>query len=271
MPFTQVGSLSIHYQTAGEGVPLILLHGLGNNSQSWSRQYAGLQDCVQVIGWDTPGYGQSSDPDPEFRTFGELADLLKGFLDSLGLDKVYLLGHSMGSTTAMEFAAKYPHYLKGLILAASTRGGATNPETNEKKLKGRLNNIENLPPEELAELRTPAMFSPYAAPELIAEGKRIMSQVRLAGYRSVAFSLFHADQTPLLASIQVPTLLICGEDDGVTPVPESEIVHQGIKGSTLKLIPKAGHLCYMEQPEQFNALVRSFVEEREAAAKKGEA
>ncbi|CFJ38550.1 Putative hydrolase%2C alpha/beta fold [Mycobacterium tuberculosis] len=156
-------------------------------------------------------------------------------------------------------------------MAASTRGGAANPETNEKKLKGRLNNIENLPPEELAELRTPAMFSPYAAPELIAEGKRIMSQVRLAGYRSVAYSLFHADQTPLLASIQVPTLLICGEDDGVTPVPESEIVHQGIKGSTLKLIPRAGHLCYMEQPEQFNALVRSFVEEREAAAKKGEA
>ncbi|WP_421617553.1 alpha/beta fold hydrolase [Brevibacillus sp. TJ4] len=271
MSVVQVGSLSIHYQSAGTGAPLVLLHGLGNNSQSWSRQYAGLQEHVHVIGWDTPGYGKSSDPEPEFRTFGELAEILKGFLDELGLGPVYLLGHSMGSTLAMEFAAKYPEYLKGLILAASTRGGATNPETNEKKLKNRLHNIENLPAQELAELRTPAMFSPYASPELIAEGKAIMSQVRLAGYRSVAYSLFHADQTRFLAAIKVPTLLLCGEDDSVTPVAESKQVAQGIAGSTLKLIPRAGHLCYMEQPEMFNEFVRTFVQEREAAAKKGDA
>lgn len=271
MSVTQVGSLTIHYRSAGEGIPLVLLHGLGNNSQSWARQYAGLQNEFRVIGWDTPGYGQSSDPDPEFRTFGELAEILKGFLDSLGLEQVYLLGHSMGSTLAMEFASKYPQYLKALILAASTRGGRVNPDTNEQKLKNRLHNIENLPPEELAELRTPAMFSPHAAPELVAEGKRIMSQVRLAGYRSVAYSLFNADQTPLLASIQMPTLLICGEDDKVTPVPESQVVHQGIAGSTLELVPRAGHLVYMEQPETFNSLVRSFILEREQAAQKGEA
>lgn len=271
MSVVQVGSLRIHYQSAGEGVPLVLLHGLGNNSQSWSRQYAGLKEHFHVIGWDTPGYGKSSDPDPEFRTFGELAEVLKGFLDALNLGPVYLLGHSMGSTLAMEFAAKYPEYLKALILAASTRGGAAHPESNEKKLKNRLNNIENLPPQELAELRTPAMFSPYASEELIAEAKGIMSQVRLAGYRSVAYSLYNADQTPLLASIKVPTMLICGEDDGVTPVAESKEVEQRIAGAALNLIPKAGHLCYMEQPHMFNDLVRTFIEEREAAAKKGEA
>lgn len=270
MSFVQVGPLTIHYQAAGEGVPLVLLHGLGNNSQSWSRQYAGLKQHVRVIGWDTPGYGKSSDPEPEFRTFGELAEILKGFLDALALGPVYLLGHSMGSTLAMEFAAKYPEYLKALILAASTRGGAANPETNEQKLKNRLHNIEHLTPQELAERRTPALFSPYAAEELIAEAKGIMSQVRLAGYRSVAYSLYHADQTPLLSAIKLPTLLICGEDDGVTPVAESKIVEQGIAGSTLKLIPRAGHLCYMEQPDMFNELVRSFIEERESIAKRGE-
>ncbi|WNC13731.1 alpha/beta hydrolase [Brevibacillus brevis] len=259
MPFTQVGSLRIHYRTAGEGMPLFLLHGLGNNSQSWSRQLAGLQDHFQVIAWDTPGYGDSSDPDPEFRTFGELAELLKGFIDSLGFRKIFLLGHSMGSTLAMEFCAKYPEYVEALILAASTRGGRTNPETNERKLKNRLHNVENLPPQELAELRTPDMFSPYAAPEIIAEAKRIMSMVRPPGYRSVAYSLYHADQTELLGSIKLPTMLICGEDDKVTPVPESRIVAEKIEGATLHLIPRAGHVCYIEQPEEFNRLVLSFL------------
>ncbi|KQL47204.1 hypothetical protein AN963_13060 [Brevibacillus choshinensis] len=260
MPYTQVGSLSIHYRTAGEGAPLILLHGLGNNSQSWSRQLAGLQDHFQVIAWDTPGYGDSSDPDPEFRTFGELADILKGFIDSLGFKKVFLLGHSMGSTLAMDFCSKYPEYVEALILAASTRGGRTNPETNERKLKNRLHNVENLPPQELAELRTPDMFSPYAPPEAIAEAKRIMSMVRPPGYRSVAYSLYHADQTEKLSSITMPTMLICGEDDKVTPVAESRIVEQGIAGSSLELIARAGHLCYIEQPEEFNRLVLTFLQ-----------
>jgi len=267
MPYTQVGPLLLHYRTAGEGFPLLLLHGLGSNSQSWSRQLAGLQDHFQVIAWDAPGYGDSSDPDPEFRTFGELAELLKGFIDSLGFSGIYLLGHSMGSTLAIEFCSKYPQYVKALILAASTRGGRTNPETNERKLKNRLYNVENLPPQELAKLRTPAMFSPYAAPEAIAEAQRIMSMVRPPGYRSVAYSLYHADQTERLASIKMPTLLICGEDDTVTPPAESRIVEQRIAGSSLKLIPRAGHLCYIEQPEAFNQLVRSFLQTGE----KGEA
>ncbi|MFD2368677.1 alpha/beta fold hydrolase [Brevibacillus sp. GCM10020057] len=260
MPYTQAGSLSIHYRTQGVGTPLILLHGLGNNSQSWSRQLAGLQDQFQVIAWDAPGYGDSSDPDPEFRTFGELADILEDFIDSLGFEKIFLLGHSMGSTTAMEFCAKYPERVQALILAASTRGGRTNPETNERKLKDRLHNVENLSPQELAELRIPAMFSPYAAPEAIAEAKRIMAMVRPPGYRSVAYSLYNADTTGLLPSLKMPTLLICGEDDKVTPVAESRIVEQGIAGSTLKLIARAGHLCYIEQPEEFNSLVRSFLQ-----------
>lgn len=259
MPYTQVGNLSIHYRTAGEGAPLILLHGLGNNSQSWSRQLEGLQEHFQVIAWDTPGYGDSSDPDPEFRTFGELADILKGFIDSLGFKKIFLLGHSMGSTTAMEFCAKYPDSVEALILAASTRGGRTNPETNERKLQNRIHNVETSP-EKLAELRTPDMFSPYAKPEMIAEAKRIMAMVRPPGYRSVAYSLYNADQTELLSSIKMPTMLICGKDDKVTPVAESRIVEEKIAGSTLKLIPQAGHLCYFEQPEEFNRLVLSFLQ-----------
>ncbi|MGG1664030.1 alpha/beta fold hydrolase [Brevibacillus sp. NRS-1366] len=270
MATTQVGSLTIHYQTAGEGIPLILLHGLGNNSGSWSRQLAGLQNQFQVIAWDTPGYGESSDPEPEFRTFRELAVILRDFLDALGFQKIYLLGHSMGSTLAMQFCSMYPEYVEALILAASTRGGLANPESNERKLKNRLHNIENLSPEELAERRTPDMFSKFASGEAITEAMRIMSKVRPAGYRSVAYSLYHADQTSLLSSIQMPTLLICGEDDTVTPVAESRMVEQRILGSRLELIAQAGHLCYIEKPEEFNALVRSFLQSVSQKVNEGE-
>jgi pimeloyl-ACP methyl ester carboxylesterase len=258
VPYAQVGSLTIHYQTAGSGTPLVLLHGLGSSSRSWRQQLDGLKEHYQVIAWDAPGYGKSSDPDPEFRTFAELADMLKGFLDSLGFRRIFLLGHSMGSTLAIQFCTMYPQYVEALILASSTRGGKAHPETNERKLKNRLHMIENLPPTELARQRTPQMLSPFASAELRHEVESIMAEVRPAGYRSVAYSLYHADQTPLLSAITVPTLVICGEEDVITPVAESRIVREGIAGAELVLIPRAGHLCYLEQPQLFNTHVHTF-------------
>ncbi|MFM1653158.1 alpha/beta fold hydrolase [Brevibacillus sp. B_LB10_24] len=260
MPFLQTGSLTIHYETAGNGMPLILLHGLGNNSRSWKHQLSGLQEHFQVIAWDTPGYGKSSDPDPEFRTFRELADILKAFLDGLGLQKIHLLGHSMGSALALQFCSMYPEYVEALILAATTLGGRTHPKTNEEKLQNRLRMIEQETPAELARKRVPQTLSPYASDEVRQYAESIMAQVRASGYRSVSYALYHADQTPLLADIKVPTLVICGEDDIITPVKESVTVQQGIKDSKLVLIPQAGHVCYLEQPEAFNTHVRTFLQ-----------
>lgn len=260
MPFVQVNDLSIYYERKGIGKPLIILHGLGNNSQSWKKQLEGLKSKFTVIAWDAPGYGRSSDPKEEYKDFSQFADVLDGFIEQLGYQSVNLLGHSMGSAIAINYCSRYPQKVDSLIIADATRGAAGySNEENERKLRNRLNNIETLKPEEIAKLRVKELLAPNPDAEVKAEAERIMSQIRPMGYRSVAYSLFHLDNMNSLSSIKIPTLIICGELDKATPVSESQIFHEHLPNSQLVVIPKTGHLCYQEDPATFNSSITEFL------------
>ncbi|MEH7114184.1 alpha/beta hydrolase [Neobacillus niacini] len=260
MPFITVQDLLIHYQIEGSGKPIIILHGMGNNSQSWKKQLAGLSESYTVIAWDAPGYGKSSDPKEEFTNFSQFADILKGFIEKLNYHSVTLLGHSMGSAIALDFCYRFPEMVDRLIISDATRGSAAlSEEENKKKLKARLTNIDTLEPREIASQRVKELLSPNPDPEVKKEAERIMAQVRPMGYRSVAYSLFNLNQMNLLSSITVPTLVICGEYDKVTPVNESKVFHSEIKNSELVIIPGTGHLCYQEDPNSFNGIVLNFL------------
>lgn len=260
MAFAQVGDITIHYEIEGEGPPFIILHGMGNNSQSWKKQLKGLSKEYTVIAWDAPGYGKSSDPKEELKEFRQFADILKGFIEKLNYQSVTLLGHSMGSAIALDFSSRFPEMVDALIISDATRGSAAlSNEENERKLKSRLTNIETMEPKKLAELRVKDLLSPNPDPEIKKEAEIIYSQVRSMGFRSVAYSLYHLNQMDILSGIMVPVLVICGELDKVTPVSESQIFHESINNSTFVIIPGAGHLCYQEEPEHFNAIVRDFL------------
>lgn len=260
MPFLQVEDLQIHYEIEGKGAPLIILHGMGNNSQSWKKQLQGLSKQFTVIAWDAPGYGESSDPQVELKEFTQFADVLKGFIEKLNYESVTLLGHSMGSAIALDFCYRFPEMVDALIISDATRGAAAlTKEENERKLNNRLNNIETLDPKKLAKLRVKELLSPNPDPEIEKEAERIYSQIRPMGFRSVAYSLFSLNQMDILSSIHVPTLVICGELDRVTPVNESQIFHEAIKDSTFVTIPGTGHLCYQEDPTSFNSIILNFL------------
>lgn len=261
MPFVQVNDLAIHYEVKGEGNPLIILHGMGNNSQSWKKQLEGLSKRHTVIAWDAPGYGKSDDPEKELKEFSQFADVLKGFIESLNYESVTLLGHSMGSAIALNFCYRFPQMVDALIIADATRGSVGgSEEENKEKLANRINNIEKLDPKEIAKQRAKVLLAPNPKPEVQKEAERIMSQVRPMGYRSVAYSLYHLDNLEFLSSISVPTYIICGELDQVTPVSESQFFHDHLPNSSFTIIPKTGHLCYQEDPESFNAAVLQFLD-----------
>lgn len=260
MRFVQAGDYRIHYRQSGTGEPLVCLHGMSNNSWSWSNQLQGLSEEFTVIAWDAPGYGLSSDPSEPFRHFRQFAEVLNGFLEALGIESCFLLGHSMGAAVAVEFYSLNPGMVKSLILADATRGAAAlSREENDRRLKERLHNIETMDPRDIAEKRVGALLSPHAPQAVIANAKSIMSQVRPMGYKSVAYSLHSADQMTLYSRIAAPALVICGELDRVTPASESAIIHEQIKGSLFRMIPRTGHLCYQEDPDTFNLLVREFL------------
>lgn len=249
MPDCAVAGGIIHYETAGAGPPLVLLHGIGSNSRSWHRQLADLSSNFKVVAWDAPGYGRSSDPEGK-PAMAYYAHRLSGLLDELGLDRVHLLGHSAGGVIAQEFYRLYPERVSKLILSDTTFLGS------KDKLEERLWMIRTMTPRALAIERAPKLLSQSVPEDLLEETISIMSEVRQVGYEFAAVALAMCDTREVLRNLRVPTRLIWGGEDQITPmwreVPD---------GARLAVIPFAGHLCYAEQPELFNTIVRGFLRE----------
>ncbi|WP_240377005.1 alpha/beta fold hydrolase [Bacillus piscicola] len=263
MPYVQLEFGKIHYRMKGNGPVLFILHGLGNNAQSWDNQLEELSKSFRVIAWDAPGYGKSSDPHPDFETFQEFSDVLNKVLEKLKIKSVFLLGHSMGAAIAIDFAYRFAEKVDKLVLSDPPRGAAVVTESkNKAKLNNRIYAIDVEGPEALAKKRTRNLFSSYASEELIERAEQIMSQVRGPGYRSVSYSLYNLDQTMIFNKISAPTLVICGELDNITPPEDSKFIHDRLQDSTLQLIPRTGHLCYMEDPDSFNGIVEDFLIEK---------
>jgi len=247
VPRATVDGAAIHYEIAGEGFPLVLLHGIGSNSRSWRRQLAALSNEFKVIAWDAPGYGQSSDPVGK-PSMGFYADRLRGFLDGLGLTRLFLLGHSTGAMIAQEFYRAHASYVRALILADTKYLGSGS------NLEERLRMIRTMTPAQLAAGRAPKLFTASAPEAVVREGISIMSEVRPLGYEFAARALAEADTRSVLGDLRVPTLLIWGAEDEITPLWDEVPA-----GARLEVIPNAGHLCYAEQPERFNTVVRDFL------------
>jgi pimeloyl-ACP methyl ester carboxylesterase len=228
----------------------VLLHGIGSNSKSWRRQLAGLKEHFGMMAWDAPGYGGSSDPPapPAKPSMHFYAESLRALLDSLKLDHVFLLGHSMGGIVAQEFYRAYPDYVRALILAD------TRCEPTLAGFEDRLRSIRSMTPAQLAAERAPALLSSNASPDLVREVVSIMSEVRPPGYEYAATAMAESDTRGVVNHVAVPLLLIWGTEDKITPVWEELPAR-----AQSALIPNAGHLCYSEQPERFNEIVTKFL------------
>ena len=259
MPTLAVRGGSLHYERQGSGPLLLAMHGIGGNARSWRHQLAGLADAYTVVAWDARGYGGSSDPDRAF-TIDDYADDVAALLDGLGAPRAHLLGISWGGVIALAAYRRHPARVETLLLADTYRGGGTlPPDERDRRLAARLAVTDGLSPVQLARERAPALFAPGADPSLIAEAESIMAEVHPAGYRQAAIALAHADETDTLPRIAVPTLVLCGEQDGVLPLPESEHLARAIPGARLVVIPRAGHASNQEQPKTFNAAVHAFL------------
>jgi pimeloyl-ACP methyl ester carboxylesterase len=265
MPEAAVRGGRIHYQREGSGPLLLALHGIGGNSRSWRHQLEGLADDFTVVAWDARGYGGSSDPDRDF-TIGDYADDVAALLDHLEAPRAHLLGISWGGVIALAAYRRHPARIETLLLADTYRGGGTLPEPERSsRLARRLEATERLTPAQLARERTPALFTADADAATLAETESILAEIHPAGYRQAAIALAHADESAVLSRIAVPTLVLCGDQDGVLSLPESETLAREIPGAQLVVIERAGHASNQEQPAAFNAAVRAFLRAPRAA------
>jgi pimeloyl-ACP methyl ester carboxylesterase len=257
--FENLDGIRIAYRRAGSGPVLLLLHGIGGDADQWRGQLEGLADEFTVIAWDTPGYGDSDDPDGDWR-MADYAERLAEFLDRLTPDPVHILGQSWGGVLAQEFYREHSDRVRSLILSDTFPGDAARPEAERNaSLQGRLNALATMTPAEMARARLP-MLVPGGTPDAIKqEIEAMLAAIHPAGYRQAAIALHHSDERDVLPSITVPVLVIAGEHDRVVPMALSRQLVDGISGAQLEIIPGAGHLSNQEKPDVYNAIVRGFL------------
>ncbi len=258
----QVNSLSVAYVRAGSGTALVLLHGFTHDSRVWRPQLESLSNEFTVIAWDAPGAGQSSDPSETYE-IDDWADCLAGFLTAVGVESAHLLGVSWGGLLAQEFYRRHAAHVESLVLADTYAGwkGSLPEPIPLQRLAACLRDA-SLPASEFVPRYLPGMLSESAPEEVKAELAMIMADFHPIGFRQMATALAYADTRDLLSTIRVPTLLIWGDADVRSPITVAHQLHDAIRGSTLAVLPGAGHISNLEQPSRFNAEVRHFLRAR---------
>lgn len=250
------------YQDSCAGLTLLLLHGFPLNSNLWEPQMDDLRDVARLIAPDLRGHGLS-DQGNEPYSMQLMAEDCLALLQSVGVQEpVVLCGHSMGGYIAFEFYRRYPEWVAALILV-TTRAAPDSPEARENRDK-MAQRARDHGVAAIADEMGPKMLAPDNAEndhELMAYIRDMIESASLSGITgSLQAMKERPDSRPLLAEIDVPVLIICGEDDQIIPVSDGEEMRDALPNAELVCIPGAGHLPNIEQPLAFNEHVWEFLE-----------
>lgn len=255
-----VRGVGLGYGMDGAGPPVVLLHGFPLNRAMWGPQVEPLRDRFTVITPDFRGFGESDTPDRPLSMDDYAGDVL-ALLDSLGYESVILGGCSMGGYVAFRVVAVAAHRVRALLIADSR----AEPDTEEarQRRQASMAQIDAEGPQRFLGEFIPRL----AGPTTRAQRPGVMAAVReIIGTphpRSLTAALAamagRPDSRPLLPAITVPTLVVVGEEDDVTPLESSEAMVAGLPRARLEVIPAAGHLSNLEAPEAFNRAVREFL------------
>lgn len=254
MPFVGVNGRAIHYALApGRGAasaPAVLfLHGAGGTQENWRFQMRHLGPKWHAVAVDLPGHGDSQGEGscsvPEYRDFA------REFLDALTLSRVVLVGHSMGGGIAQSFALAYPDRLAALVLVGTGARLRVHPDIFAAIHTG---------VKEAARLISGWAFSSAALPATVAQGAEAFARNRAAVLEGDYRACDAFDLTGEIVAIRVPTLVLCGEEDRLTPVKYARFMHQRIPGATLEIVPGAGHMVMLEKPADVNRALIAFLD-----------
>ncbi len=250
--------LTIGYDEAGTGTPLVLLHAFPLDRGMWRPQLAALGEVTRVVALDLPGFGESA---PTPFSIERAADVVAEFLAARDVPKAVVCGLSMGGYVALALARKHPDALAGLVLA-DTRAGVDDRTTKENRTKS-IALVEEKGSVALFETMLPKVMSESALtgkPDLIERLKALAArQPAPSVVAALAALRDRPDANPGLKAITVPTLVLVGEYDAVTPPLSAANLSAQIRRSTLLHIPGAGHLSNVENPDAFNAAVCGFI------------
>jgi len=254
-----IAGRSFGYRDAGSGPALALLHGIGSGSGSWLHQFETLSSEFRLIAWDAPGYGESTALAGEAPTAADYAGALAALLDALSIQRLVLVGHSLGALIAAAFAARHAARLRGLVLMNPATGyGRAEPRVRDEKLRTRLASMDG-GPAGMAAKRAAQLVSASASQEARELVERGMRQLDPAGHAQAARMLANANLLEDAARYAGPALVIGSSGDTVTPEDRCRRAAAAFAGARYLSLAGPGHASYIEAPLLANAAIADFV------------
>jgi len=252
-----LGRIGYMEQGSGDATPIIFLHGVGSDKSVWRPQLNHFGSTRRAVAFDYPGYGESAfDADA---TRDDFAGAVLVGMDALGIERVHICGLSLGGVVAIALHAAAPDRCASLTLADSF---AAHPQ-GEAILERGIAASGDL--RALAEGRVGVLLA-TDDPELRREVIETMAAITPEAYRVGARAVWLADQRERAAVIRVPTLVLCGDEDAITPPVLSEELASLIPGAKLQIIEGASHIANLDKPAEFNAAIDDFLSAVEAEA-----
>lgn len=253
---TERGRLGFLEAGSGEETPIIFLHGVGSDKSVWAPQLDHFGKSRRAVAFDYPGYGESEFVEDASRD--DYAAAILAAMDALAIERAHVCGLSLGGVVAIAMHAEEADRCASLIIADSFAVHPDGRGIHDRSVAA----SQTMSMRELAEARTGLLLGSAATPRLRAEVIDTMGAIDPAAYRLGAAAVWLADQRERAAAIEVPTLILVGEEDAITPRPLSEELNRLIAGSRLERIAGAGHLANAEQPNAFNRAIESFLAEQ---------
>ncbi|UVE19261.1 alpha/beta hydrolase [Pseudomonas sp. LS44] len=260
----EVANLNIHYYEGGptDGETILMLHGFGANKDNWPRFAKYFTKRYHVIAIDLPGFGDSSKPDASYDV-GTQTERLAAFTKALGIEKVHIIGNSMGGHISALFAARHPQQV--LSVALIDNAGVTAPTPGELALRlkrGEPNPLIVTKPEDFDQLLKFVFVEPPRLPERVKTYLAHMAIIN-SDHNNKIFQQLMERYIPLeseLGKIQAPALLLWGDQDRVLNVSSIEVMKPLLKNPTVVIMKDCGHAPMIERPQETAEHYQAFLD-----------
>ncbi|MGW0808761.1 alpha/beta fold hydrolase [Nonomuraea sp. NPDC002799] len=252
--------MQLYTRSAGTGLPVVLLHAFPLSSAMWLAQREGLAKACRVITPDLRGFGGSRLGEDE-PSLDLMADDVARLLDDEGIDRAVIGGLSMGGYVTMAFCRRHSDRLLGAILADTKASPDPPPAKDNRERIAQA--VLTGGSEVLVSEVLPALIGPTTKERRAMVFGRVKGLVQSAPPGAVAWAqramAARPDSFETLGALKVPLLIVVGEEDELSPPSDAEAMARAVPEGRLEVIPKAGHLSAVEQPEAFNAAVTEFL------------